>query len=65
MANDHPRFEDDVPQCSGKINEKFVERVTAVRQWEAEHKDETKPHASAGEDFLDSRSRSYPDCLVR
>ena len=43
MANEHPKFEDDVPQFSGKIHEKFVEWVTDVRLWEAEHKDETKP----------------------
>ena len=39
-ANEHPQFEDDVPQLTGKINEKFVERITDVRLWEAEHKDE-------------------------
>ena len=27
MANEHPKFEDDVPQFSGKLNEKFVELV--------------------------------------
>ena len=43
MANEHLKFEDDVPQFSGKINERFVEWVTDVRLWEAEHKDETKP----------------------
>ena len=25
MANEHPKFDDDVPQLSGKINEKFVD----------------------------------------
>ena len=43
MANDHPKFEDDVPQFSGKINETFVEWVADVKLWEAEHKDEAKP----------------------
>ena len=43
MANEHLKFEDDVPQFSGQINEKFVEWVADVRLWEAEHKDETKP----------------------
>ena len=43
MANEHPKFEDYVPQFSGKFNEKFVECVTDVRLWEPEHKDETKP----------------------
>ena len=43
MANEHPKFEDDVPQFSGKINDHFVEWVTDVRLWEAERKGETKP----------------------
>ena len=42
IANEHPKFQDDVPHFSGKINEKFVEWVTDVRLWEAQHKDETK-----------------------
>ena len=25
MAKDHPEYEDDIPQFSGKINEKLVE----------------------------------------
>ena len=44
MEKDHPEYEDDIPQFSGKINEKFVEWVYHVRLWEAEHKDERKPH---------------------
>ena len=43
MAKQHPKFEDDVPQFSGKIGEKFFEWVTGVKLWEAEQKDETKP----------------------
>ena len=43
MANEHPNFGDDVPQFSGKINDQFVEWVTDVRLWEAEHKDHTEP----------------------
>ena len=43
MANEHPKFEDDVPQFSGKINEKFFEWVTDVKLWEAEHKEDTTP----------------------
>ena len=43
MANEHPKFEDDVPQFGDKINEKFVGWVTDVSLWEAEYKDETKP----------------------
>ena len=35
--------EDDVPQSSGKITEKFIERFTDVRLREAERKDETRP----------------------
>ena len=68
MVKVHPAFEDDVPQFSGKINEIFVEWVTDVRLWEAEHKDETKPrlgHASAGETPLNSRNRSSRHGLVR
>ena len=41
--NRYYKLEDDVPQFSGKINEKFVEWVTDVRVCEAEHKDVTKP----------------------
>ena len=40
IANEHPQFQDDVQHFSDKINEKFVEWVTDVR--EAQHKDETK-----------------------
>ena len=29
--NEHPKFEDDVPQFSGKINEKFAEWDTDVK----------------------------------
>ena len=43
MANGYLKFEDDVPRFSVKINEKLVEWVTDVKQWEAEHKEETKP----------------------
>ena len=43
MANEHSKFEDTVPQFSGEISEKFVELVTYVKLWEAEHKEETKP----------------------
>ena len=42
MANEHPKFGDDVPQFSGKINEKFIDCVTCARLWMAEHKGETK-----------------------
>ena len=42
MANEQAKFEDDVPQFSGKTNEEVVEWVTDVKLWEAEHK-ETKP----------------------
>ena len=43
MANEHPKFEDYVPQFSRKINDKFVEWLTDVRLWGAEHKDDTRP----------------------
>ena len=43
MANEHPKSEEDVPQFSRKLSEKFADWVTDVRLWEAEHKDETKP----------------------
>ena len=42
IANEHPQYQDDVPHFSGKINEQFVEWVTDVRLWEAQHKNETK-----------------------
>ena len=64
MANDHPKFEENVPQFSGNINGKFVE-WTDVKLWEADHKEETKPRLGTEEDFLDSQSRSSRHCLVR
>ena len=47
MTSEHPKFQDDVRQFSGKINEQFVEWVTDLRHWEAEHKDETKPRVGS------------------
>ena len=48
MANQHPKCEDDVLRFSGNINDKFVEWVTDVKLWEAEHDggDETSPWAT-------------------
>ena len=42
MTIDHPKFEGDVPHSRSKIDDKFVDRVTNVRLWQADHKDETK-----------------------
>ena len=55
-SNEHPKFEDDIPQFSGKIDETVVEWVAGERLWEAQHKDVTKPvlDASSREHFLDS-----------
>ena len=32
MANEHPKFEDNVPQFSSKINEQFVHWITSSRE---------------------------------
>ena len=47
MTKEHPKCQDNVRQFSGKINEQFVEWVTDLRHWEAEHKDETKPRVGS------------------
>ena len=61
MANEHPKFEDDVPQFSGESNANFID-------WVADHKDETRyrfGHASTREDPFDSRSSSSRGSLGR
>ena len=53
MAKEHPKFDDDVPQFSGKINETFMDWVTEVRLWEAKHRgrDETSPWATLQQEW--------------
>ena len=68
MASDHPKFEDDVSQFSGKMNEKFVDWVIDVKVLEAEHKDETQPRPESRlyrSGPLDYRSTISGSCLGR
>ena len=67
MTREHPKFDDDVPQFSGNINEKLVDWVTDVRLWEAEHY-ETKPRFGPRlyrrRLLLQRQQRSSRHCLV-
>ena len=63
MANEHPKFEDDVPLFCGKISETFVEWVTDVRLWEAEDKEETRPRL--GPRFYRRRLLGQPKQIIK
>ena len=55
MINEHPKFDDDAPQFSGKINDIFVDWVTDVklRGGKTQGRNETslERHASSGEEL--------------